>query len=179
MLVVVTLVLLVLYALLIFFYWYHWQKEEKGYLGTAEKTFISVIIPARNEEKNLPRLLRRLEEQTYEDFEVLVIDDYSTDSTTNVILPYLNDRVWLFRPSVPEQLSSKKRAIERGVKAAKGEFIVVTDADCYPGIEWLETINTFYQAKHSAFIAAPVKHRRPRPKLRRETLAVGQADLTC
>ena len=158
MLVVVTLVLLVLYALLIFFYWYHWQKEEKGFPGTSVKTFISVIIPARNEEKSLPRLLRRLEEQTYKDFEILVIDDYSTDSTTNVILPYLNDRVWLLRPSVPEHLSSKKRAIERGVRAAKGELIVVTDADCYPGMEWLETINKFYQARQSAFIASPVKY---------------------
>lgn len=158
MLMVVTLVLLVLYAILIFFYWYHWHKEEKGFLGSPQRTFISVIIPARNEEKNLPRLLRRLEEQTYEYFEVLIIDDYSTDSTTNVILPFLNDSVWLLRPSVPEHLSSKKRAIERGVRAAKGDLIVVTDADCYPGMEWLETINKFYQARHSSFIAAPVKY---------------------
>ena len=158
MLLAATLLPLFFYALLIFFYWYHWSKKEKQVPQTLNNNFISVIIAARNEEKTLPRLLRRLQEQTYQHFEVIVIDDYSTDTTTNVILPYLNDNVWLLRPSVPEHLSSKKRAIEAGVKAAKGELIVVTDADCYPEAEWLETINKYYDYYQPNFMAAPVKY---------------------
>jgi cellulose synthase/poly-beta-1,6-N-acetylglucosamine synthase-like glycosyltransferase len=65
----------------------------------------------------------------------------------------------LFQPNAEVATSSKKKAIETGVQNAKGELVVVTDADCIPTNEWLHTIASFYQKTQAVFIAAPVQLR--------------------
>ena len=70
-------------ALNTFFFHFHDRKARKMDIKGGEK--VSVIIPARNEEEKLPRLLESLTHQEYENYEVLVIDDQSTDSTWEII----------------------------------------------------------------------------------------------
>jgi cellulose synthase/poly-beta-1,6-N-acetylglucosamine synthase-like glycosyltransferase len=120
---------------------------------------ISVIIAARNEEENIVRLLEALHRQTYSRnyFEVIVVDDFSTDKTSESVKPFLNDTFHLMQPNSIAAQSSKKKAIESGIQKAKGELIVVTDADCIPQQEWLQTIVSIYKKTNSVFIAAPVK----------------------
>ena len=120
---------------------------------------ISVVIAARNEEENITRLLEALKKQTYPKkfSEIIVVDDFSTDKTSEVALPYLNDTIYLIHPNTNSDQSSKKKAIASGVQKAKGELIVITDADCVPTNEWLATIASFYTKTNSVFIAAPVK----------------------
>jgi cellulose synthase/poly-beta-1,6-N-acetylglucosamine synthase-like glycosyltransferase len=133
---IVTVLLLAGYGILIHYYYYHWKKLPLFQLDNeSPHTFISVIVAARNEEKTLPLLLQALQQQTYPAhlFEVIVVDDFST------------------------VYSSKKKAIEAGVKEAKGELLVITDADCIPEKEWLSIMAHCYQQKGSAFIAAPVR----------------------
>ena len=159
MLLLVTVFFLSLYALLIFFYFYHWLRTKEFIPGTASATHISVIVAARNEEKNIKALLNALSVQTYSPnhFEVIIVNDFSTDRTADNVAPFLSHRVQLIQPEVTPGKSSKKKAIEAGVKNAKGELIVVTDADCIPGKEWLSQISCFQQTHNSMFIAAPVK----------------------
>jgi poly-beta-1,6-N-acetyl-D-glucosamine synthase len=159
MLLVVTAVFLLLYSLLILFYFYNW-RQTKDYSGTDPATiFVSIIIAARNEEKNISQLLRSLGEQTYpqELFEVIVVDDFSTDQTAETVKPFLTHRIHLIQPDADAIQSSKKKAIETGIKKAKGELIVITDADCIPQKEWLQIVASFQQSTDAAFIAAPVK----------------------
>lgn len=156
----ITCVFLFLYAGLILYYVYHWYRvDEFGGAGVGPIPFISVVVAARNEAANLPRLLRALSRQTLTQkcFEIIVVDDYSTDKTATVVAPFLSERVRLIQPHVPPDRSSKKKAIAAGVARAQGQLIVVTDADCMPPPRWLELMTAFYRQKEAAFIVAPVQ----------------------
>jgi cellulose synthase/poly-beta-1,6-N-acetylglucosamine synthase-like glycosyltransferase len=156
----ITAVLLGLYGCLILFYGYHWRRLPLFVPQKATpRVPLTVVIAARNEEATLPLLLKRLQEQSYsaELFEVIVVDDFSTDGTAQAVAPFLSERVRLIQPNSDAAASSKKKAIEAGVTAARGELIVITDADCLPSHRWLESMASFYAEKAPVFIAAPVK----------------------
>jgi cellulose synthase/poly-beta-1,6-N-acetylglucosamine synthase-like glycosyltransferase len=153
-------ILLLLYGLLINFYWRGWRSLTVFKpIDASNNTFISVIIPARNEEKNIGRLLQALKYQSYPTsfFEIIVVDDYSDDRTTEVVNGFPLDNLQLIQPNADSSTSSKKKAIESAIAIAKGELIVTTDADCIPHTDWLKTLNAFYTRTNASFIAAPVK----------------------
>jgi len=155
-----TVFFLIAYGFLIVFYnkWWGRLKEYKT-SGNSLHVFISVIIPVRNEEKNILPLLQSLKQQNYDatQFEILVIDDFSEDGTASVIRNAQIQNLHLVQPGGDTSLSSKKKAIAAGVSKAKGEIIVTTDADCIFNKDWLNIINDFYQQTDVQFIAAPVK----------------------
>ncbi len=149
--------LFALYTLLIFYYWLAW-KSIPDYLPSVSlpQTKISVIIPARNEEENIGKLLQALQEQTYSSslYEVIVVNDHSTDRTASIVQQYPS--VKLLELKEDGINSYKKKAIETGIAAATGEMIVTTDADCVPAQDWLKLIAAFKEEKQSVIIAAPV-----------------------
>jgi cellulose synthase/poly-beta-1,6-N-acetylglucosamine synthase-like glycosyltransferase len=153
----IVITLFLLYGLLIIYYWWAW-KSIPGFIPPvpSQQTKISIIIPARDEEKNIGPLLQALEEQTYprEFFEIIVVDDHSTDSTASVVQQF--STVKLIQLKEDGINSYKKKAIETAIAAATGELIVTTDADCLPSQNWLKTIAAFKEEKGSVFIAAPV-----------------------
>lgn len=156
-LLVAGMVLFVLYAALIFFYKQAWDRLESfDSKDPGTNVFISLIIAARNEEKNLPLLLSSLQAQSYPKhlYEVIVIDDSSTDGTAGLVSSagIENLRSYSFEGG------SKKAAINKGIELAQGELIVTTDADCFASSEWLATIAAFYRQTDAAFIAAPVAY---------------------
>jgi cellulose synthase/poly-beta-1,6-N-acetylglucosamine synthase-like glycosyltransferase len=156
-----SIVFLVLYACLIFYYSKGWKSTPEFTPSiTTDPLFISVIVAARNEEKSIGRLLEAMAAQTYEAqyFELIIVDDYSTDHTSEIITSSSIKNLKLTKPQVDIHESSKKKAIESGVREASGELIVTTDADCVPGPRWLETISAFYKARGASFIAAPVRY---------------------
>src|SRR5580765_7581696 len=87
----ITTGLLIIYSILILFYRAGWL-ELKPFSQTEidPSVKISVIIPARNEEKNIGKLLSSLEKQTYPSslFEIIVVDDHSIDNTTTIVKGY-------------------------------------------------------------------------------------------
>jgi cellulose synthase/poly-beta-1,6-N-acetylglucosamine synthase-like glycosyltransferase len=130
---------------------------------TPGTTSVTVIIPARNEAKNLPDLLHALKLQTYDPklLEVIIIDDFSTDNTAGIISSSDAPNIHLLRLSdhldKEERLNSyKKKAIEIAIARSTGELIVTTDADCVMGPKWIETLVHFYELHQPKFIAAPV-----------------------
>jgi cellulose synthase/poly-beta-1,6-N-acetylglucosamine synthase-like glycosyltransferase len=154
---------LLLYACLIFYYQLSWTRLDNFSLGeNFTEAFISVIIPARNEEHSIGNLLTHLDQQTYSKnrFEIIVVDDYSTDNTIAVVKNHSCSNLKLIQPNAKPENSSKKKSIEAGIAEARGELIVTTDADCLPGKNWLITLNSFYRKKSASFIAAPVKYNR-------------------
>lgn len=159
-LLIITLLFLLLYALLIAFYQRGWRAaKDTSFTGARPEALLTVVVPARNEEKNIARLLIALQRQSYpkDRFEVLVVDDFSTDNTAGVVRACGMLAVCLLQPEGDPASSSKKKAIARAVKAAKGELIVCTDADCIPSPDWLQVVNACYQATGAQFIAAPVQ----------------------
>ena len=153
----ILLFLFVLYGVLLIFYWQSWKaipvfENAKA----ADLIKISLIIPARDEEKNIGNLLKALQEQTYpaSHIEIVVIDDHSTDDTAAIARSFTGVRVLSLTDDGIN--SYKKKAIETGIAATSGELIVTTDADCIPGREWLSTIAAFKRETGAVFIAAPV-----------------------
>ena len=165
--IIVTLFLL--YALLILYYWRSWvsiadfnpDSYREPILDFKPATKVTVIIPARNEEENIGTCLDSICNQSYPTalFEVLVVDDHSTDNTAAIIKSYESKNVKLIslKDFVQDALNSyKKKAIEIAIAHSTGELIICTDADCIAGPNWLQTIAAFYERYHPQFIAAPV-----------------------
>ncbi|MGC4037825.1 MAG: glycosyltransferase [Chitinophagaceae bacterium] len=154
----ITILLFIIYSILIVYYWQGWLKMPEYNLVENEslQTKVSIIIPARNEEGNIGRLLQSLQRQTYPKAltEIIVVNDHSTDGTANVVNQFSNVQLVSFTNELIN--SYKKKAIETGIAAANGELIITTDADCIAGENWLYTIVSFYKKNDSAFIAAPV-----------------------
>ena len=122
----------------------------------AEPTFFfSVIICARNEEKTLPYLLHAIENQSYKNFELIVVNDHSSDGTESVIHSFTtknpNFRI------INATGERKKNALKEGIAASSGEVIVQTDADCVPAEKWLETIAVYLMKNDSDLVIGPVK----------------------
>jgi len=117
---------------------------------------VSVIIPARNEEKNIQALLNSLQQQNYPHdlTEIIVIDDHSTDNTAAIVKSFPGVKLITMKN---ESINSyKKKAIETAIGTASGKLIITTDADCITLPGWLKTIVSFKELNDSVFIAAPV-----------------------
>lgn len=153
----ITIGLLVIYSILIMFYRAGWNElAEFSPRDQQASTKLSVVIPARNEEDNIERLLQSLAAQTYPTnlFEVILVDDHSTDNTVAIAKKF--EFVKIIRLQFDNINSYKKKAIETGIAAAGGELIVTTDADCVVPENWLITIATLKEETKALFIAAPV-----------------------
>ncbi len=158
--------LMVVYAVLIAYYHSAWNKLPEFVLPERPAAvFISVIIAARNEEKNIPQLLQSLQDQRYPKslYEVIIIDDHSTDNTWALLQEHRFDELQLKALQLQDYLedrspvaSYKKKAIETGIRTATGQLIVTTDADCRFDARWLQTMASFYEMNAAKFIAAPV-----------------------
>ena len=101
---------------------------------------VSVIICARNEAKNLQKNLDRILNQNYRSYEVVVVNDHSTDDTENILLnfhikyPILRTLTVTDKP----QGSGKKFALAKGIEAARHNVLLLTDADCIPdSSDWI------------------------------------------
>ncbi len=126
-------------------------------------TRLTVLVPARNEAKNIEKCLRSITAQNYPRalYEVFVIDDFSNDETPELVEKFVKSPVRLLKLSDYFSESEignafKKRALEIGIRNAKGDLIITTDADCIVQENWLRSIAAFYQTKGYSFIAAPV-----------------------
>ena len=163
-LLIILLVIFGLYFLLIIYYWQSWKSISDFRLAISDfkpSTKITVIIAARNEEENIADCLDSICNQSYPKhlFEVLVVDDHSTDNTAAVIKSYTDKNVKLIslKDFISNDLNSyKKKAIEIAIRQSTGELIVTTDADCFAKENWLQAIAGFYEQYQPEFIAAPV-----------------------
>jgi len=93
---------------------------------------VSVCVPARNEERDLGACLASLLRQDYPDFEVIVVDDQSTDGTAEVISSFAAGEKRLLALSgeaLPEGWVGKTYALHRAFQKARGEYLLFTDAD--------------------------------------------------
>lgn len=94
--------------------------------------FLSVVIPARNEERQIESCVRSLLRQRYPRFEVVVVDDRSTDQTAGILERVAREehrlRIVHGEP-LPAGWVGKPWALTQGMRAARGEWLLFTDAD--------------------------------------------------
>ncbi len=121
------------------------KKIKKGNIShTIDQPPVSVIICARNESNNLSRFLPLVLEQDYRDYEVIIVNDGSCNDTDDLIKKLQKDYNNLYITNIPQDtriISHKKLAITVGIKAAKNEILLFTDADCRPLTpNWIKTM---------------------------------------
>ena len=164
-LIIISIALLSAYSLLLLYFRHSWStitNYKPPTFTPQHSTFITVVVPARNEESNITTCLDSIASQTYPRnlFEVLVVDDHSTDQTAGLVKAHLAGNIKLIHLSdhvAEASLNSyKKKAIELAIGQSAGELIVTTDADCLFPAGWLQTIAGYYETHSSEFMVMPV-----------------------
>lgn len=133
-------------------------KERFHSINKNNLVKVSVLIAARNEEKNIEKLLESLKKQSFpkELFEVIIVNDHSTDNTDEIINDFINKNKELDVKLLKAEKTGKKHAISQALHTAINELVIVTDADCVLNDLWIESIVGFYQEEKCKMILAPV-----------------------
>jgi len=109
--------------------------EMRSHTAPAEKKqgpLVSVLVPMRNEEENIDNCLDSLRAQDYKNYEILVIDDNSTDGTLEALkrIAREDQRVRVFEGApLPDDWCGKSYALQQLAKNARGDILIFTDAD--------------------------------------------------
>lgn len=153
-------------SFLLFFYTYYILSRLFAFLRIQknpdhhEFSSFSIIIPARNEAKNIEACLSAVFSQEFpaENYEVILVNDNSEDATRNLAENFLSKHN-NFRILDLENVNQahKKNAIKLGISKAKFPVILTTDADCVVPKSWLTEMNRAFAQEKTAFVTAPVK----------------------
>ncbi len=137
-----------------------WRLPGLPDLSVVGSPKVSVLIPARNEEKTLPHLLTALERQTFKPYEIIVIDDQSIDATAE-IAKQAGVKVVQTAP-LPMDWTGKNWALKTGYAASSGDILVFLDADTEPGADLLRRLVATVQ-KSGGLVSIQPYHRTERP----------------
>jgi peptidoglycan-N-acetylglucosamine deacetylase len=140
---------LIFIGALAFAQWVRSRRRERLHAGAGYRPFVSVLVPAFNEELVIRNTIDSLLASNYEEYEVIVIDDGSKDRTSEVVRESFshNERVKLF--SVPN--AGKAAALNFGLKQAKGDVVIALDADTLFAPQTLAALaQRFYNQKMGA-----------------------------
>ena len=127
--------------------------KEENRNSRAVNYHLSIIIPARNEEKNLERLLNSIANQTVPIDEIIVADDHSEDRTGQIALNY-GARV-IPVPDLPEGWLGKSWACWHGALASKGDLLIFLDADVFLEKGAIEKLVNLYEKKKGLISVQP------------------------
>ena len=122
------------------------------------KPKVSVVLPIYNGEVDLPELIRCLLAQTYprQLVEYLLVDNNSSDRTLTLLKEYAEHSLIAIHPKSQNQIQSSYAARNTGVRAASGEILAFTDADCRPHPEWLNSLIAPFVNQDVAIVAGEI-----------------------
>lgn len=139
---------------------------------------VSVVVAARDEAHNLPGLLSCLTAQDYPSgqLEIIIVDDRSDDTTWPLLEEAAHRHSHITPLRVTDLLpdvAPKKRALDLAIRSAKGEIILLTDADCTPPPTWARTMVQYYQDGVAGVVGySPYRFDLPMPALLKGMLAL-------
>jgi cellulose synthase/poly-beta-1,6-N-acetylglucosamine synthase-like glycosyltransferase len=165
MIEIILFVVLIIYVVFIVQLIFGFDKV-KTFVRTNEKptTTFSIIVPFRNEEKNLPKLLQSISNLNYpkELFELIMVDDFSKDASERVYIKWRMENGNI-ETTLLENLrlsnSPKKDALSRAIPITKYDWVVTTDADCIVNENWLLTLDNFIQKNNSEMVVGAVVYK--------------------
>lgn len=111
---------------------------------------ISVVIPTYNSEKTILKTLKGLKNQTYKDFEVIVVDDGSNDKTIEIIEDFKKE---FNLKLIKQEHTGPAFARNLGAKNSRGEIILFTDADCIPDTNWVKEMIKPFENKETVGVS--------------------------
>ena len=121
---------------------------------------VSIIISARNEEKNLPNLINSLTSQTYpkDQFEIIIANDRSNDGTGKLLNNYqknISNLTVIHIENTALGWAPKKWALHNAIEISKGEIILQTDADCILPEKWIYSMSHPFNNPEIGFVSGP------------------------
>lgn len=159
---IISLLLLAIYVVLLIYLIIGWAKIDQPEIKKSNfETKVTILIAARNEEEKIHLTIEDILNQGYPKSltEIIIVDDHSTDNTSQIIKNYSDRGVKLLQLREDKPLNSyKKKAISEAIKISTGDLMVATDADCRMGNKWLESIVGYYEQHNLVFISAPVTY---------------------
>ncbi len=120
------------------------------YHPSEKKPFVSVIVAACNEETNIASLLECLVHQNYPIFEVIIVNDRSSDRTPAIVGEFQSRFTNIHRIDISEtskDMPTKKYALSQAIASSKGEILCFTDADCLPPRDWIRALVAGFDEK--------------------------------
>jgi len=156
---VLAIIFAVVFLIQAYYYLYYYsgilfynRKMKKGKIVyNTSKPPVSVIVCTRNEAENLKTLLPVILEQDYPQYELIVVNDGSTDESNEILEKYrakYPHLYYTFLPMEAKYMSRKKTCLAVGIKAAKYENLLMIDADCEPaGREWISNMARNFTGK--------------------------------
>lgn len=118
-----------------------------------EEVPVSVIVCGHDEQQNLQELLPLLLNQEYSNYEIVIVEDRSNDESFDFLYEACKHHHKLRMVRVtnkPEHVHGKKFALTLGIKAARHEWVLLTDADCRPSsTHWIKEMSTRFSDKHA------------------------------
>lgn len=147
------LVIVTLYVGIVLACLFGWKKSpQKSTNLSAAIQAVTVVIAVRNEENNLRALLQGLQQQTYADFEVLLINDHSDDNGKAVFTSFSDSRFkWINADEM-----GKKASLRKGIQLAKQGLILTTDADVVLPPTWIDSMVRLYSQTSAQLLIGPV-----------------------
>ncbi len=121
------------------------RRKQAARQDMKEGIPISVIICARNEAENIKKNLPLILSQDYPEFELIVVNDDSSDHTEEVLkkLNKIYSNLIVINAEKPEHLKGKRFALKQGIRRSKYEHILLTDADCAPSSDqWIRKMSS-------------------------------------
>jgi len=112
----------------------------KSEASTSPLPFISVVVCIKDGKALLPKLIAALKGQQYPDYEIILVDDGSTDGTWEWLQARQKQDRTLSIYRIEDTRPGKKEALLYGLGKAGGKWVAVTDVDCVPGMKWLDTM---------------------------------------
>ena len=156
-------VLLVCYLIFLVFIRLRWDKiQEFPVPDMKDGPGVSLVVPARNEQANIDRLMESINRITYpkHKIEIVVVDDASQDETLARLrqweLKQSNLKSVSLSAASDFQGSFKKRALTKGIEAATNPIIVTTDADCQFNPLWVDALVEAMEKNQWTFVSGPV-----------------------
>ncbi len=136
---------------------FHLVKYEISLKGKSCNDKISIIIPARNEEKFIAETLESIKNQTDGNFELVIIVDRSIDSTLKIAEEFaaaVNFQVKIINnyDDPPDSRNPKVSALKKGIKAADGNIFLFTDADCTVPVNWIKHYRKMFSQKNTGLV---------------------------
>jgi len=123
---------------------------------------VSVVIPTCNRREALARCLGSIVAQTYRSFEIIVVDDCSSDDTPTFLAEFAADHADVVIRSYRNEANCGANASRnRGIRAAEGEYVAFLDSDCVAQPDWLERLVDGFDSERVAAVTGRVTMPRP------------------
>ncbi|MCD6331724.1 MAG: glycosyltransferase [Bacteroidales bacterium] len=147
-----------MYILMVWAFYIGWLKTPVYHPQNTASIPVTILVACRNESGRIQCLFDGLSRQNYPVhlWEVIFIDDHSTDQTVEEIRKFQHAQPNCRLISLPEYQSGKKAALVAGQELANGSLFLFTDADCSPSPGWISTMASFFNQYSSDLLLGPV-----------------------